>query len=419
MIGFLLKRLVIFVFLFTSLFSNLVSVSALDFVVPTPQLKELFTGHNDTTIRRVNLVFVFLDSYYNEDNLEQSITNLKDSLTFNGEPIRIKNEQGETVDLKYGMFAVEPLRSYRNKFNLWVYEDVHTYQVEVPKFVRGLRDTVIIYADSENDYQRGSAGGQIALSESQFNPENPPYILLNYSFSKPVDNFFINTITHEFGHLVGFDDEYVEYKNEEEQNWLLSKYDELETNLFYLWNPDLLSEAYNCTLSQEVATQTWGDLVGQTDPFLEKIENDYKTLVTGENQNINIDYEARRIQLNAKGCTGNQMYVPATTSIMRGNLEIPAFNPVERRLIDEVMAVFESSPKEGYSKLPILEQSQEIEKESVTEYKRWRSRLGVREKGNEKIDNSVADYNWFWVAGFGGLVLIVLIIIVVFAVFKK
>lgn len=426
MIKVLLKRLLVLVVLFTSLFGNLVSVSAFDFVAPTPQIKELFNGHNDTSVRRVNLVFVFLDSYYNENNLEQSIRNLKDSLTFNGEPIRITNEQGETVDLKYGMFSIEPLRSYRNKFNLWVYDGVYEEDKDLPTEI-SLMDSVIpiFLGGSQTDdlfsfaYIAGSANSLFEQENSQLGikvavidlvkPRQDelitfPSIYFNYPLKTILNKKIINTFTHELGHaLFGMMDEYVE--------------------------APFLVEGYNCTPNQQKAEQTWGDLVGQSDPFLEKIENDYKTLVIGENQNIRIDYEARRIQLEATGCTGNQMYVPASTSIMRSDTEIPAFNPVERRRIDEVMAVFESSPKEGYSNLPILEQSQKIEKESVAEYKKWRNKFDdveeIEENAeqsqfiSEKIDDNVADYNWFWLVGFGVLVLVVLIVIVVFTVFKK
>lgn len=415
-------RLLILLVLFTSLFSNIVSVSALDFVAPTPQLKELFSGHNDTSVRRVNLVFVFLYSYYNENNLEQSITNLKDSLTFNGEPIRIKNEQGEIVDLKYGIFSIEPLRSYRNKFNLWVYDGVYEEDKDLPTEISLMDSAIpIVLGDlQDNLFSFAYAAG---LGSSLFQKENEQLgikvnttelvepkqdelitlssIYFNYPFKTILNKKIINTFTHELGHaLFGMVDEYKQVP--------------------------FLIEGYNCTVNQQKAQANWGDLVGQTDPFLEKIESDYKTLVTGENQNINIDYEARRIQLNAKGCTGNQMYVPATTSIMRSDTEIPAFNPVERRRIDEVMAVFEESPKEGYSKLPIIEQSQEIEEESVREYKKWRNKFDDIEENVEqpsfrtnKIDYNVADYSWFWFAGFGVLGLVVIGIITKFLVFKS
>ena len=114
------------------------------------------------------------------------------------------------------------------------------------------------------------------------------------------------------------------------------------------------------------------------------------------------------------------MYVPTRTSIMRGNLEIPAFNPVERRRIDEVMAIFESSQKQGYSNLPIIEQSQEIEQESIKEYQRWHKRLGVVEKGeDDSIREDMSDDSLFWFVGLGVLVIVILTTVIVLILKNK
>jgi len=78
---------------------------------------ELIPGHNNSNADRINLVFVGIGY----DNMNQFLTVANRDIAYDGNAI-IDSLSIEKI--KLGLFAIEPFKSNKNKFNLWYYPQI-------------------------------------------------------------------------------------------------------------------------------------------------------------------------------------------------------------------------------------------------------------------------------------------------------
>jgi hypothetical protein len=188
-------------------------------------LLPVIPDHNNLeTTDRINIVFS-VRAKENEFYSKLLRSNLPDILGWNG-PIVTKNEK-EEVEVKRNFFATDPIRNYKNKFNIWIFYEKNSKIVKKDSFnaadnivYNSLVNKVIITIDNNgqdatfgrlrtyagsgfrlgktNDdyiYDLGIPNGQVSMSSR-------PQKLL------PSSNFGY-ILSHELGHAIfNFGDEY-------------------------------------------------------------------------------------------------------------------------------------------------------------------------------------------------------------------
>lgn len=348
----------------STLKTDVQSQSQSEVAVSNPDLskfEEVFPGHNKVQADRVNLVFGFDRGLYQEENLEEAKQNLRDILYWDGEPKTVfyENDDDQPDYLTYGLFAIEPLRSMKDKFNLWFYkslvDDIRTndeFKNETNKFrnsidvditVEGVQTVgggsasylaeIVVFAGdiSKKDYTNEVFPKIINRLNDKSELLDLGYVELRQDFTKPLPATQENILTHELGHaLFGFSDEYI-------------------------ISPDVdFGGVYtiNCAEDEEQARARWGDLIGQYDPFLDKIADDYKRII-GEDPRD--DYEdmfsgepikstyldENRVGIFGGNCAGESRFTPTDTGMMdKLSSTNPHWNPVLRRQIETIMATF-------------------------------------------------------------------------------
>lgn len=105
--------LLFFLILFSCNDSNSPSETAVDI---HPLLKAVEPGHNNRLADRINLIIV--GKGY--QNMNEFLTTMNRDLGFDG----LEKPNLESLDkLLFGLFAIEPFKSQRSKFNLWYYPE--------------------------------------------------------------------------------------------------------------------------------------------------------------------------------------------------------------------------------------------------------------------------------------------------------
>ncbi len=194
------------------------------------------------------------------ESLEEFESFLNDVLSYDIDPSRVltipndklTEEQipSDILDYGYGLFAEEPFKSNKEKFNIWFM----------------LSDSPLVYEISKTS--PGDGASPIYKDILQIANKCPwfDYVLLltkdhdfraNCQLGKPSicripsnDNYISRLITHEFGHGFGaLEDEYYNFIEKKENNNNPAKYfDEFELGP-------------NCVNSKEKAEASWGNLV--------------------------------------------------------------------------------------------------------------------------------------------------------------
>jgi len=304
------------------------------FQVGSGELVEAIPGWNRIGADRINLVLAGKGFSDFESFAETAVA----LLGFDGPTLmNIDGDivgAGEEVDfVEFGPFATEPIRSHRERFNVWLLTDL-------------LGDShAMFWADPPNGLGFGPDGGvlpdaQITTIEllpvGQWNGSEagfPSFTGLEPGSPERTDLQFAGayvalpqwnplwetaTLTHELGHaLFDLRDEYTLYDR--------------STELGYP----------NCAPDLETAESWWGGLVGEVDPWLEE----YIAILDSYGQFYGIPEELEApltVGYVRGGCYGevgsDEAVRPTSESIM--NSQTPVFGSVNRRRVEEIMGLW-------------------------------------------------------------------------------
>jgi hypothetical protein len=285
----------------------------------------LFETNNEKEKDRINIVFIGSESY---GNIETFKYIAKELISIDGNHRFIPYmDLGNNIFLEesidWGLFAVEPFKSNKNKFNVWYLNEL-------------LDDASIRSFDSLSKYCDLSYLYLAKIDDKQIEPERPSASPPNFVHKKDINKnnlFFgisidfinllkdnkINTrkqFVHEVGHAVfGLQDEYAGS----------------DTPLY-----GYPSCAHNISEAQE----WWGDSYGKIDPSF----YDYKKAFDENKLQLSVTEEDFRTTYFYGGCYipygDNRVVKPTKESIMGVNQELPVFGLVNKKRIEQVLSLF-------------------------------------------------------------------------------
>ncbi len=247
-----------------------------------------------------------------------------------GAIVPVDGSQGAVDRIRFGMFAMEPFRSSRHLFNVWLFEsqvyqpfDAFFAAVEHPETGAvdglGLPDASVMVVADEVGRREGarSEARDLAWTAS---PEGVPRDDLSFgaawtwvnSSSGPIDAAHV--VTHEFGHsLFNLRDEYVDPERAVRFGFP------------------------NCAPDEATARSWWQDLVGDLDPFY----TEWVSVLSEAGISVqSIDASTVSVGFNAGGCygTGTEAVRPTADSLM--NSQIPVLGAVNRRHVESILGLF-------------------------------------------------------------------------------
>jgi hypothetical protein len=299
-------------------------------------LRPLIPGHNQLDARRINLVF----APYGWDDLGAFEEIARWYLGWDGHAA-LADAEGQPTDdpalaasAELGLFGIEPFRSHRDSFNVWVTDLAPSWNGEWlygpswDPFSTLPYRSVIILALDETQAGFNSYSGQdwqILWPNAATTGDDPfaNAVIAVWSWA-PLGA--ILHVPHELGHaLFGLADEYV---------------------------GRVESDAYprgdigpSCAASRASAEAWWGDLIGQYDPMIDIWIDEMNA--AGFDWMVG-DADSRRDQVRTAyvegGCFGLEgSYRSAEDTMMSFNL--PAFGLTNRRWMEEVLAQFGTVPQ--------------------------------------------------------------------------
>jgi hypothetical protein len=303
------------------------------FQVGTGHLREVIDGWNRLEADRINVVF----APSGDTDPESAMRLIRSLLGWDG-PLPIGADDAVLTDpepgaiwwVQFGPFAIEPLQSSRHVFNLWMLDDVlahpraldHTappmgWDRPPPDF--GLPDVAVTafdvqypgeYARSEALWPSFSTPGGPATIERDGLVFSSSYLAVFASYPRSQ----AATLTHEWGHaLFDLRDEYVES----------------DRGVTYGYP--------NCAPDEATASEWWGALLGDVDPFFEE----YISVLA--KYGVSVDSELRDRVVTALvsgGCYSASANAVRPTVDSMMNSEIPVFGSVNRRRVEEVLALW-------------------------------------------------------------------------------
>jgi hypothetical protein len=294
---------------------------------------------------RVNIVIICSQDFFNSTYQECKDRMIKD-FNFSGKPYLLdKNGQETKVDadvrhLSYGLFATEPYKIYKSRFNFWIANDIVNVNNELvmDEYIRAIPSYTKL----------------LTLSKLKLFVNNEPTLTPNASafapqfISGPIKNRFETLsynptftlksgpfiLSHEFNHaFAALEDEYPNSKTTPGTN--------------------------NCADSQPIAETRWSDKVGKVDPFTNEWLSNLNKYPLAKDLYAN----ARKLNLSNTdfikvgyklgGCstagvknsddttTTRKSIMPTTNSLMRGGSDgIDPLGSVNRDLAQEVLNLY-------------------------------------------------------------------------------
>jgi hypothetical protein len=311
------------------------------------------TSKSQTQINsdRLNVVVMCTEDHYN-NSIEECRSKMEKNLAFDSLPYKLDKFGLETADetkvgaLAYGLFAIEPYKFNRSKFNFWYVNDILSLDdmddsdwlngVENGNIITLNMSQMIIQSKSPPSLTPNAYTGLVEpiITNKKFSFRR---IIMNPSFDLRIGTF---TLSHEFSHsFAGLGDEYPEFMK-------LVDLDKAR------YNP------INCAYNMDDAVIKWGDKIGLVDPFaIEWLGNLNKypsaKAVFSKARNIDltntnfikVGYE-KAIGNTNNGCKADkEMIRPTKFSNMRGYLDgIEPFGSVNRAQIEGSLNLFTSQP---------------------------------------------------------------------------
>ena len=309
------------------------------------EILSLYPEHNNRNADRINVILV--GSGYG--GMAQFRAIAEKILSIGGEPtVRDvnafldsdcdNNVFTRTREVDWGFFSVEPLKSNKDKFNIWYLSEqlegsldsfldkIETFESRNYFEFSGLDfvyPALIVNGEfNSDDIFSGSSIRSHAFSPSfkgevDIDKENIAFGISYNSFLANEggnDTRYYSIFSHESGHaLFGLSDEYA--------------------------GDNVFEERYpNCAASLDQAQGWWGDLVGEVDPFY----YEYRAFMAAEGFNA-CPEEYYRVQYVNGGCgvptEDTEVRRPTTSSIMRTSREA-VFGSVNRRRAEQVLNLF-------------------------------------------------------------------------------
>jgi hypothetical protein len=311
-------------FLFSPVISYAQSLTRLNIPFELNKLNEVIPNHNVISDDRINLVFTTVDD---DPRYAQFVgDNLIELIGWNGVYLAQESSLSK-AKLQYNFFATDPIRDYKNRFNIWFVPNTPEIYPTLQVIQKSkLRNRVDITFDNSCCGGLASKWGRNGQSLESFTPEtNNPTFKSVVDIQFPINSIdYISTtgktLTHELGHaLFRFADEYYipdYYKDREDRYYNKIKLDILtqETNL-----------SANCALNNNEGRAKWAKHIGSTDPMVYEIQQDHINTGIEDKQKIEdykVDYYpvlfcVNRVQNDEADKIG--IIVPTRNSIMANN----------------------------------------------------------------------------------------------------
>jgi hypothetical protein len=300
-------------------------------------LRPLIPGHNRLDARRINLIF----APYGWDDLGAFEEIARWFLGWDGHALLSDADgwpvtdasRAEHADL--GLFGIEPFRSHRGSFNLWIAD---TGPSEDSEWIYGpdpfadvpYRVVITLAFDppegSNGSYSHSGQDQKVWWPNNVAADDTDPFTNVVVAVWSWYPASSIAVVPHELGHaLFGLADEYGWY-----------------------WDPDPYPRGDigpSCAASRATAEAWWGDLIGQYDPMID-VWIDEMTAAGFERQVVGGSSSWRdkvRVAYVAGGCFGLEGSFRSAEDTMMG-FNLPAFGLTNRRWMEEVLAEFPTVP---------------------------------------------------------------------------
>ena len=212
-------------------------------------LRALEAGHNNRLADRLNLIIV--GKGY--QNMDEFLATVHRDLAFDG----VEQPNPESIDkVHFGLFAIEPFKSQRSKFNLWYYpEQLNT--ISPADFISQKRDdltgsardfglpfaTYLFFLNPTGDPQSFAYPSNVPPGVA---PDKKTLLFGSATVARyPTIGDGMAVVAHELGHSIfNLRDEYVRT------------------------SPDFIDRyGHNIARTTAEARQLWGSVEGQVDPF--------------------------------------------------------------------------------------------------------------------------------------------------------
>lgn len=309
-------------------------------------LQPLIAGHNNADADRINLIIVGTGYA----STEQFLSTARRDIAFDTAPILDRNEHVASrpvTNLSYGVFAIEPFRSNKSKFNIWYYPT----QVTTTSALTSQYSNASQFFDLPFSSVIFFRNPTVSPGSTAF-PSNVPAGL---AIEKQSIQFGVTTVDRYPSVIPGAD--------------VVAH--ELGHSLFNL-RDEYLSPArgtifgHNCARNQAEAQTLWGSVVGQVDPFYYEwkasmqahglwIATSATVAINPKDGSLldnthNPSEDEIRVGYVTGGCLQGNAVMPTQTSLMSnsasaqfGQVYPPVFGSANRRVIEHVLGLFAGS----------------------------------------------------------------------------
>jgi hypothetical protein len=294
------------------------------------------TGSERVNTDRINLVFSCSDQFDSVNDCRDKIFN---ALSIDGNPIPVNqgslSTNGTATALRYGLFSIEPFKSNRDKFNLWIVNQLNP---------------------------GGSNYLNLLMQKSGIDPVNAVYISVT-------DVFGLSNVVKRANRAARI--EFNEQFGKDGRNVAQSLARNIAAavgDLTYEEEGNItgMSLKNNCQPTAEAARTQWTAILGkdpngQVDPFYSQWINDLKKYKHSSGSGTLFDSlpvsqkseESHRIDMSkikrAGGCmTSDEVYIPTTASLMRSGIS-PVLGAVSRAIVEKVLGRYK-----GASSAPVI-----------------------------------------------------------------
>jgi hypothetical protein len=292
-----------------------------EYILDPAKLAPLYpNSNNDKTLDRINLVVAFSDQI--PSNIDYNLA---------AETILQSAGQGLGSSI-FGFFTISPFKENINKFNIWVYNQPVT-RAEESSFSAAIKKSnnplnlnyaTSIYIDKQTTIADRAYSETARIIEDTLTKQPKFYQIGSvdriflFEPDNSINSFVQETLAHEMGHSIfGLTDEYVETNNK----------------FFVAFKP-------SCAINSTMASDWWGDLDTQVDPFYTTFTNKRASLgltspavsqiTIGQNTGVGClsDVDSGQIKATKNSLMNNQyqLAVPGSVNLRQINKILNLFS---------------------------------------------------------------------------------------------